>query len=1179
MNIRRFFGIGIFILAIASIIGALPAVAQTPNITAQPLPGMMGQQMPTTVTADVCKNLPASQRAVCEAEIQRSGGRLTPEALQAIKERPAVTGTTPDEAARVRQLTEQKERQKITVEEYKEKTIFDRARNIGKYQDVSTDLKRFGADFFSEAEVSVTVDRKDVPVPMSYVIGPGDEIKLLLWGRVNAQYDLIVDRDGKITIPQIGPLHVSGLTFEQMSKLVIKQAEQIVGANIDISMGSPKMIPIFVIGDVKRPGSYTVGSFSTITDALLTAGGPTEIGSMRNVQLKRKGRLVTTFDLYDLLLKGDKSHDVALLAGDVIFVPITGPVAGIAGNVRRPALYELKHRYDLEYLLELAGGITPSAYTQQIQIERIVRNQRHIVMDIDDKKMAKAAEIALHDADLVKIFPIMDINVNVVYLNGNVKRPGKYEMKPGMRVGDLLKNSDDLLSETYLEYALIKRLEPPDMKTVLVPLNLENLLLKKDERANVELKPRDSIYVFHQGLFKDSPFVRIEGEIRGDCATDKEAETTGEMTRESLAGMRAMTSEPGGGMRTGMTVDTRTAAGGTAAAGAGSEESRYSQYLLSQSRAEKPRYSQYRLSQSLKAIEEDLKKQGLTDLAKQVWTIESEVADNLKIPPEDFRNLRTQLVKVGRPDLANQLLEIERKVKKGGALADVTAELVLIENILKRMNMYDQAATVRSIHDEIKNFGRVPTENMRVLRADLIRTNQADLANRLLEIENRTKLSCNIPFVENMRVKDVILISGGLTSNSYLDRAEIIRTNNKRQYQTLFFDLGKAMAGDPQHNLPLQNEDQIVVHSIWEQVYKKHVAIDGDVARPGTYQYTEGMTVRDLVFKGGNLLESAYLGEAEISSIVVVAGKSSATGRRVINLGRALAGDPQQNVVLMPNDRLLVKRIPNWGSLQYVKLSGEFKFPGKYSFHKGEKLSSVIERAGGYTDNAYLRGAVFKRETVRELQQKSLDEMARRMERELLSESSARVATSISAEEMAAKKQEAELKLKLIEYMKSLQATGRMTIALSHVRMLKGGAFDIELESGDNLFLPQKTSVVNVVGAVMSEGSHIYNDSLDYKDYVALAGGYARYADEANVFVIKVDGSARKLSSGFATWNDKRDRWEMTAYGKEIKQIEPGDVIVVPERIAQIAWLREIKDITQVLMNTAVTAATIIKLW
>ncbi len=1159
---------GIFSLLIALVFltAPSPSPAQTPQITAQPLPGLMGQPLPTTVTADVCKNLPLHQRAACEAEIQRSGGRLTPEALQAIKERPAVKGTSPDEAARGRQITEQKELQKVTVEEYKEKSLFDRSRNIGKYQDISTDLKRFGADFFSEAEVSVTVDRKDVPVPMSYVIGPGDEIKLLLWGRVNAQYNLTVDRDGKINIPQIGPLHVSGLTFEQMSKQVIKQAEQIVGANIDISMGSPKMIPIFVIGDIKRPGSYTVGSFSTITDALLIAGGPTEIGSMRNVQLKRKGHLVSTFDLYDLLLKGDKTHDVALLAGDVIFVPITGPVAGIAGNVRRPALYELKHRYDLEYLIELAGGITPSAYTQQIQIERIVKNQRHTVMDINDKQMAKAAEITLLDADLVKIFPIMDINVNVVYLNGNVKRPGKYEMKPGMRLGDLIKSPDDLLSETYFEYALIKRLEPPDMKTVLVPLNLGSLLLKKETSANIELKPQDSIYVFHQGLFKDSPFVRIEGEIRGDCAAGAGTDTTGELTREPLTGTRP-----------GMTVDNGAATVYTTTAG--TERPRDSQSMTSQGLVERPRYSQYRLSQILKVIEGDLKKQGLIDLAYQVRTIDNEVANNQRIPPEDFRNLRTQLVKVGRPDLANQVLEIEQKVKKGGALADVTAELVLIEDTLKRMSMYDQAATVRTIHEEIKNFARVPTENLRILRTDLIRANQLYLANRLLEIENRTKLSCSIPFVNNMRVKDVILIAGGLTSNSYLDRAEIIRTNNRREYKTIFFDLGKAMAGDPQENLPLQNEDQIVIHSIWEQVYKKNVAIDGDVARPGTYQYTEGMTVRDLVFKGGNLLESAYLGEAEISSVVVVAGKSSTTDRRVINLGQALAGDPKQNVPLRPNDRLFVKRIPNWGSQKFIYLSGEFKFPGKYAFSKGEKLSSVIERAGGYTDNAYLRGAVFKRETVRELQQKSLDEMARRMERELLSESSARVATSITAEEVAAKKQESELKMKLIDYMKSLKATGRMTIALSHIRMLKGSPFDIELEEGDSLNLPQKTSVVNVVGAVMSEGSHIYNDSLNYKDYIALAGGYARYADEANVFVIKVDGSARKLSQGFAVWNDKQERWELAAYGQEIKQIEPGDVVVVPERIASIAWLREIRDITQILMNTAVTAATIIKLW
>lgn len=1110
----------LFALFVYFVLAGGLALAQMPNITAQPIPGMgAGQMIP--VSADMCKSLPTEQRAACETEIQRSGGMMTPEALQSIRDKyTAKGGVTPDDAAKSKQLTEQKERQKTTVEEYKEKSLFDRSRNVGKYQDISTDLKRFGADFFTEVEVSVTRDRKDVPVPMSYVIGPGDEIKLLLWGRMSAQYNLTVDRDGKITIPQIGPIFVSGMTFEQMSKQIVKQAEQIVGTSVDISMGSPKMIPIFVIGDVKHPGSYTVGSFSTVTDALLTAGGPTEIGSMRNIQVKRKGRIMKTFDLYDLLLKGDKGQDVQLLAGDVVFVPVTGPVAGVAGNVRRPALYEMKHRYDLENLLELAGGITPSAYTQQIQIERIVKNQRHTVMDFNQTQMAKAAEITLQDGDMVKIFPIMDMNVNVVYLNGNVKRPGKYEMKAGMRLGDLIKSPDDLLSETYFDYALIKRMEPPDMKTVLVPVNLGKLLLQKDEASNVALKPRDSIYVFNRGLFKDNPFVKIEGEIRGDCAVSSVA--------------------PG---------------------------------------EEKPGAEQANVVRSLKAIEFDLKKQGLTDLAYTVRMIEDDISNNKKISTDDLRSLRLQIIKVGRPDLANQILEIEQKVKKGGALSDVADEMRQIEDSLKKLALYDLAASVREIQDEMKNFGRVPTENMRLLRAELIKANLPDLANRILEIENRTKISCNIALVDNMRIKDIILIAGGLTSNSYLERAEIIRTSDKREYQTLFFNLGKAMAGDPQENLLLQGDDRIVIHSIWEQVYKKNVAIDGDVAKPGTYQYTEGMTVRDLVFKGGSLLESAYLGEAEISSQVVAAGKSVTSERRVINLGQALSGETQQNMVLMPNDRLLVKRIPNWSNLRYVMLSGEFRFPGKYAVQKGEKLSSIIDRAGGYTKDAYLRGAVFKREKVRELQQKSLDEMANRMERDLLSESSARAASSVSPEEVAAKQQEAVMKQKLISYMRQLKATGRMTIALSHMRILKGGVYDIEMEDGDTINIPVKNSVINVVGSVMSEGSHVYNEKLGYKDYIELAGGLSRYADDGNIFVLKVDGSARKLDRGFVNWNRNVERWELAAYGQEIKALEPGDVIVVPEKVSTIAWLREIRDITQILMNTAVVAATIIKLW
>ncbi|MCX7982389.1 MAG: SLBB domain-containing protein, partial [Syntrophales bacterium] len=294
---------------------------------------------------------------------------------------------------------------------------------------------------------------------------------------------------------------------------------------------------------------------------------------------------------------------------------------------------------------------------------------------------------------------------------------------------------------------------------------------------------------------------------------------------------------------------------------------------------------------------------------------------------------------------------------------------------------------------------------------------------------------------------------------------------------------------------------------------------------------------------------------------------------------RALAGDPEHNVPLRPHDRLFVKRIPDWGAIKYVTLTGEFKFPGRYAIHKGERLSSVIERAGGYLPTAYLRGAYFTRESVRALQQKSLEEMTRRLERELLSEASARIGSSLTPEEVQSKAQEIQFKQRLIDFMRGLKATGRMSITLTNLRLFKGSIYDIELEDGDTLHLPQKNNVVNVVGAVMAETSHVFNEKWSYLDYINASGGMSRYADEANIFVLKVDGSARKLSGGLFDWNKHKERWELAGYSEELPRIEPGDVIVVPEKVTTIAWLREIRDITQILMNTAVTAATIIKLW
>jgi len=838
------------LLLLAAFAAPTPAPAQNPTAVPVPTAGLPASapdagQM-TAEQAAVYQSLSPAQKGAIAAELGKTGGQITPGAVEALKGRPEFQGLSPEEVAKGRELLQQQEARKaaekakeappeeakktpvdlkteggktLIGEPQQQQTLFERAQNIGKYQDISLNLRPFGYDFFREAAVRVITDRKDIPIPMKYVVGPGDEVKVVLWGRINASYNLQVDRDGKINIPSIGPLAVAGMTFEQMSAYLIQQAEQITGTNVDISMGALRTIPIFVLGDVRRPGAYTIGAFATITDALLLAGGPTEIGTMRKIQLKRKDRVIQTFDLYDLLLKGDKSKDVTLHAGDIIFVPVIGPYVGVAGNVKRPALYELRNDFSLEHLFELAGGIIPTAYTQQIQVERTLKNEKQIVIDIDDKRLAHVRHFILQDADLVKVFSIVDKNVNVVYLNGNVKRGGKYALTEGMRLKDILKDDKELLPETYFDYALIKRLRPPGMETVLVPFNLGDLLLRGVPEANLLLQPQDQIYVFNKAFFKDRPFYTVAGEVRNG----------------------------------------------------------------------------------------------------------------------------------GRFDLA-----------------------------------------------------------------------------------------------ENTRVKDAILAAGDLTKNAFLKKGEIIRVDERKQFHTIYFDLGRAMADDPKENLLIHDQDRIVVHSIWEEVYRRTVSVEGEVTNPGDYQLTERMTVKDLVFKAGNVLESAYLDSAEISSLTTEGGQSAKLVQTNISLARALAGDPEHNLVLQPYDRLFVKRIPDWRPDKYVSLSGEVLFPGRYIIKKGERLSSVVERAGGFKEEAYLRGAVFTRERVRAMQQQSLIEMADRMERELMASGSAAIATSLSADEVTAKKVELEQKKKFIDSLRTLKATGRMTIYLTNLRLLKGSDYDID---------------------------------------------------------------------------------------------------------------------------------------
>ncbi len=989
------------------------------------------------------------QKAI-QAELKKAGINLTPEEIQMGKEaleKQEKTAAAPKVISVPKEPEIKIENQK-TVTAPKEMSLFERTRQFGKYQEISQDLKPFGYDFFQEAGGKVLTERKDIPVPLHYIIGPGDQINILLWGRLNNKHSLTVDRDGKITIPEIGPLQVAGMTFDQMSKQIISKTGQIVGTNIDISMGSIRTIPVFVLGDVKRPGAYTIVALASITDALMMAGGPSPIGSMRRVELRRKDKIITQFDLYDLFLKGDKSQDVVLQAGDVVFVPVTGPQVGIAGNVKRPAIYELRDKFNLQHLIDLAGGIIPSAYTQHMQVERIVKNEKQIVIDISDKTLALAKDFVIQDADLVKIFPIVDANDNAVYLNGNVKRPGKYAYKKDMRIKDLVGQTNDLLNETYFDYALIKRESPPSREIVLIPFDLGKLILQNDVAYNYELTPKDQIFIFHRNLFEDKPHITVEGEIRGTSAADARHDVT-----------KADVSD--------INRDKETLA-------------------------------------ELKAIKEDLNKEiRFYIIAGKIEEIEAEIMSEKKPTPGALRYLQGELEKSGRSDLATRLKLLEKR----------------------------------------------------------------------MQVVHRITLD------GNTKVKDAILNAGGLTKNASMESGEIVRQYAKNEFQTTYFNVARAMADDPRDNLALQDRDRIIIHSIWEKNPKKSVFIAGDVTNPGAYQFTESMTVRDLVFKAGSVLDSAYLPEAEITSVKILDGKLGQLSHKTIDLSKAIAGDPANNIQLAPNDRLHIKQIADYQTVRIVTLSGQVSFPGKYPFRKGEKLSDVIERAGGFTPYAYLRGAYFTRLRVRDLQQKSLEEMTDRMDRELLSAGAEQLSTALSQEEIAAKKGELAQKQKFIETLRQTKATGRMTIFVADAKTLRSTEYDFELEDGDALNIPEKNSVVNVMGSVMAQGSHLYAEQLNYQDYIDATGGYSNYADTGNIFILKVDGSARKVSRNFIGWSSSRSRWEMTAYGGAIRQIEPGDTIVVPEKAERIAWLREIKDITQILMNIAVVAGVTIALF
>ena len=394
----------------------------------------------------------------------------------------------------------------------------------------------------------------NVPVPADYVVGPGDEVVLRLWGSVDADFRAVVDRNGQISLPRIGTFRVAGTPASQLESTLRSQVAKVFkNFEINASLGQLRAIQVFVVGQAKRPGTYTVSSLSTLLSALFEVGGPASTGTLRGVQLRRDGRLVTTLDLYKFIADGDKSTDRQLQPGDVIVIPSAGPRVAMLGSIDNPAIYELGSEQEpLSRILTYAGSLRALTSLHKVLVERINPGEPTAPRAVQERALDAAGLAAnLRDGDVVTLFMISPQFSNAVTLRGNVASPLRYAYKPGMRISDLIPEREalirsdyyirknmlvqqetqgsvnvdrvssdvkNLLSEINWDYAVVERLDAQTVRAQLLPFNLGRAVVQKLPEDNLLLLPGDVVTIF--GV-KDIPvpqqrttrLVRVAGEV------------------------------------------------------------------------------------------------------------------------------------------------------------------------------------------------------------------------------------------------------------------------------------------------------------------------------------------------------------------------------------------------------------------------------------------------------------------------------------------------------------------------------------------------------------------------------------------------------------------------------------------------------------------------------------------
>lgn len=758
------------------------------------------------------------------------------------------------------------------------------------------DLKPFGYDLFANAPTTFA-PAASIPVSADYLLGPGDTLDILFYGKSNSQFSLEINREGFVDFPELGPVGLAGLTYGEAKEMLRGRiAAQIIGTQVSISMGSLRSMQIFVLGEAFKPGAYTVSSLSTITHALISAGGISDIGSLRKIQLKRGGQLVAELDLYDLLMKGDTSNDVRVQAADVIYVPTVGSLVSVSGQVLRPAIYELKGGERVQDLIELAGGLGDKAFAGSARIERIGDDGFMTALDLNlEASVSRTALVK--GGDHLTIDGIINRQKDSVNLTGHVNYPGIFAFKDGMRVSNLVNSIDQFPQGLDLQFAMISREDPLTGLISALSFSPSDVLQNPGSEGDVLLQSRDQVMFFSDRATR-AP--QLESLIQALGAQAR----AGELAKVvSIVGSRLPGVFP---LVEGMRIS----------------------HLLENGGGLQPNYAD--LDYAL-LVREELADEG-----------------DIKVFGVDLRALLT--TPGGQEDLAlmpkDEVILFSKNENKAPGLA------ATVERLKSQTEVGELAKVVRS-GGSVKFPGEYPlTENMSI--SDLITLSGGLIASAYSQSAEISRSSLQDPNAARTSILISDLSQSRPTLLAASDYAEFRTIPEFRENETITLEGEFVFPGT------YVFEKGEMLSSVIERAggFTDEAFVDGSVFLRTSLRQREQEEIDRLIALLNDELSANSLRDAnsdiEVDADKVAAQRSAivalsntvATGRLVIPLSDIASG-LAQDVVLKDGDRLLLPKFS-----QEVTIIGEVRRPTSYLFDPNFGQRDYIEQSGGFKDRA-----------------------------------------------------------------------------------------------------------------------------------------------------------------------------------------------------------------------------------